>query len=45
MTEGVYLRLGERLNENPIRWPLDAAFLGILREYSTEEQAALGAAL
>ena len=44
MTEDVYFRLGERLNENPIKWPLDGVFLGILKEYYTEEQAALGAA-
>lgn len=43
MTEDVYFKLGERLNENPIKWPLDDIFLGILREYYTEEQAGLGA--
>ena len=44
MTEDIYFKLGERLNENPLKWPLDDVFLGILREYYTEEQAALGAA-
>ena len=43
MTEGIYFKLGERLNENPIKWPLDDTFLNILREYYTEEQATLGA--
>jgi ferredoxin len=43
MTEDIYFKLGERLNENPIKWPLDDVFLGILREYYTEEEAALGA--
>ncbi len=40
MTEDIYFKLGERLNENPMKWPLDDVFLGILREYYTEEQAA-----
>ena len=44
MAEDIYFKLGERLNENPIKWPLDDIFLGILREYYTVEQAALGAA-
>jgi formate hydrogenlyase subunit 6/NADH:ubiquinone oxidoreductase subunit I len=43
MTEDLYFKLGERLNENPIKWPLDDVFLGILREYYTEKEAALGA--
>ena len=43
MTEDIYFKLGERLNENPIKWPLDDVFLGVLREYYTEEEAILGA--
>ena len=45
MTEDVYYKLGERLNEYPVKMPLVDAFLDILREYYTEEQAALGAAI
>jgi NAD-dependent dihydropyrimidine dehydrogenase PreA subunit len=45
MAEDVYYRLGERLNEYPVKMPLVDAFLDILREYYTEEQAALGAAI
>ena len=40
MTEDIYFKLGEGLNENQLKWPLDDVFLGILREYYTEEQAA-----
>ena len=43
VTEDMYFKLGERLNENPLKWPLDDVFLGILREYYTEAEAALGA--
>ena len=45
MSEDVYYKLGERLNEYPVKMPLVDAFLDILREYYTEEQAALGAAI
>ncbi len=45
MSEDVYYRLGERLNVYPVKMPLVDAFLDILREYYTEEQAALGAAM
>jgi len=44
MTEDIYYRLGERLNENPYKWPLNDLFLDVLREYYTEEQATFGAA-
>jgi NAD-dependent dihydropyrimidine dehydrogenase PreA subunit len=43
MTEDVYLKLGERLNENYVKMILSEPFLKILREYYTEEQATLGA--
>lgn len=43
MSEDVYYRLGERLNENQVKLPLVDPFLEILREYYTEEQAAVGA--
>jgi NAD-dependent dihydropyrimidine dehydrogenase PreA subunit len=43
MSEDVYYKLGERLNEYPVKMPLVDAFLNLLREYYTEEQAALGA--
>ena len=43
MSEDVYYKLGERLNEYPVKMPLVDDFLNILREYYTEEQAALGA--
>jgi NAD-dependent dihydropyrimidine dehydrogenase PreA subunit len=45
MSEDVYYKLGERLNEYPVKMPLVDAFLDILREYYTEDQAALGAAI
>ncbi len=43
MSEDVYFKLGERLNENPMKMMLVEPFLNILREFYTEEQAALGA--
>ena len=43
MSEDVHYKLGERLNEGPMKMPLTDAFLDILREYYTEEQAAVGA--
>jgi len=43
MSEDVYYRLGERLNENQVKLPLVDQFLEILREYYTEDQAAVGA--
>ena len=43
MSEDVYYRLGERLNENPMKMLLVAPFLDILREFYTEEEATLGA--
>jgi hypothetical protein len=27
MTEDIYFKLDERLNENPIKWPLEDTFL------------------
>lgn len=44
MGEDVYYKLGERLNAYTVKMPLVDAFLDILREHYTEEQAALGAA-
>ncbi len=43
MSEDVYLKLGERLNENPVKMPLVDSLLKLMREYYTEEQAALAA--
>jgi len=43
MSEDVYFKLGERLNENPMKMLLVAPFLDILREFYTEEEATLGA--
>jgi len=45
MGEDIYYKLGERLNEYPVKMPLVDPFLIILREYYTEEQATLGAAI
>ncbi len=44
MTEDIYFKLGERLNENPYKWPLNDLFLDVLREYYTEDQAVFAAA-
>jgi NAD-dependent dihydropyrimidine dehydrogenase PreA subunit len=43
MSEDLYFKLGERLNENPMKMLLIEPFLNILREFYTEEQATLGA--
>ncbi len=43
MSEDVYFRLGERLNQYPMKMLLVDAYLKILREFYTEEQAELGA--
>lgn len=43
MSEDAYFKLGERLNQGPMKMPLVEPFLNLLREYYTEEQAALGA--
>ncbi|MEE8397897.1 MAG: 4Fe-4S dicluster-binding protein [Desulfobacterales bacterium] len=43
MNEDIYARLGERLNQNPYRLPLNEPVLALLRHLFTEEQAALGA--
>ncbi len=41
--QDIHYKLGERLNENPLKWPLVEPFLNILKEYYTVEEAALGA--
>ena len=43
MSEDLYFKLGERLNENPMKMLLIEPFLDILREFYTEEEATLGA--
>ena len=43
MSENVYFRLGERLNQYPMKMLLVDAYLKILQEFYTEEQAELGA--
>ena len=43
MSEDLYFKLGERLNENPMKMLLVDPFLDILREFYTEEEATLGA--
>ena len=43
MSEDVYFRLGERLNEYNTKMLLVEPYLKILREFYTEEQAELGA--
>jgi len=43
MTQDIHFKLGERLNENTLKWPLVDPFLNILKAYYTEEEAALGA--
>lgn len=43
MSENVYFKLGERLNQGPMKMPLVEPFLNLLREFYTEEQAVLGA--
>lgn len=44
MSEDPYFKLGERLNENPMKMLLVDPFLDILREFYTLEEATLGAA-
>ena len=41
MSEDVYFNLGVRLNENPVKMPLVDSFFKLMREFYTEEQAAL----
>lgn len=43
MEQDVYFQLGERLNQYPVKMPLVEAYLNILREIYTEEEARLGA--
>ena len=43
MSEDVYFRLGERLNEFKMKMLLVEPYMKILREFYTEEQATLGA--
>ena len=43
MSQDTYFRLGERLNEYPVKMLLVDPFFSILREFYSEEQAALGA--
>ncbi len=43
MSDDVYLKLGNRLNENPVKMPLVESFFKLMREFYTEEQAALAA--
>jgi len=43
VSEDVYHRLGERLNENQVKLLLLDQFLEIQRKYCTEDQAAVGA--
>ena len=43
MSEDLYFKLGERLNENPMKMLLVDPFLDILREFYAEEEATLGA--
>ena len=44
MNDNLYMRLGNRLNQNPAKMPLIEPVLNFLRAVFTEEQAALGAA-
>ena len=43
MSEDVYFRLGERLNQNQVKMLLIEPYMKILREFYTPEQAELGA--
>jgi NAD-dependent dihydropyrimidine dehydrogenase PreA subunit len=43
MSEDIYVKLGERLNQNRGRFPLIEPVLAFLRDVFTEEQAGLGA--
>ncbi len=42
MSEDIYFKLGERLNQYPVKMLLVEPFLKILREFYTEEEARLG---
>ncbi len=42
MSEDVYFKLGERLNEYPVKILLVEPYLNILREFYSEKQAAIG---
>ncbi len=44
MADDIFMKLGERLNQNPVKMPLIEQVLDFLRHVFTEEQAALGAA-
>ncbi len=44
MSEDVYFKLGERLNHYPVKMLLVDQFLDILKEFYSEEEAAVGAA-
>ena len=43
MSEDIYVKLGERLNQNQVKLPLIEPVLAFLRDVFTEEQAGLGA--
>jgi len=43
MKKDIYTKLGERLNQNPYRLPLNEPVMALLRHLFTEEQAVLGA--
>jgi NAD-dependent dihydropyrimidine dehydrogenase PreA subunit len=43
MSEDIYVKLGERLNQNLLKMPLIDPVLALLRDVFTEEQAELGA--
>ncbi len=43
MSEDIYVKLGERLNQNQVKLPLIDPVLAFLRDVFTEEQARLGA--
>ena len=43
MSEDIYVKLGERLNQNLVKFPLIEPVLAFLRDVFTEEQAGLGA--
>ncbi len=44
INDDLYMRLGNRLNQNPVKMPLIEPVLNFLKAVFTEEQAALGAA-
>jgi NAD-dependent dihydropyrimidine dehydrogenase PreA subunit len=43
MSEDIYVKLGERLNQNQVKLPLIEPLLAFIRDVFTEEQAQLGA--